>query len=323
MRGAGPGRTARQRPNDEWIRHGVGLTDVVSFAPAPGTASRRAPTAASGPGATCEGAAVAMATMNLNVPTKVALPAGVAVPRSRRRSGTCCGRRRLPAGVRPTVRVVGFAPLRRRCRPACRRHDERILGFGGANAAISSDGCDVRWSRQRLRHRVDGRSGTARFYFLRPNLSLCAPRSTDAGGDDGPRAARRRVHCWTTRVQRTCGDPALRRAARRDARRRGVVNWNAAFLPRHSQCAAHFAVGWSHGGFRRPDAIRPCPSGSRTARACGRRLEVIPQVDRIGEPSPRSRSSSTAPRAHLHQPGRRGPEADRHVGGYPEYDGGC
>lgn len=257
-----------------------GLTDVVSFAA--GTWQSVAARAdgsvwAWGNDATsqlCDGG-----TTDLNVPAKVALPAGVSVAQVaagghgtllRKADGSllACGDNQFgPLGFAPASapRPTGVPTAR----------TSAILGFSAANGAVTSHGCDVRLVGDNDYGIVStAESGTARFYFLRPNLSLCASRGPDAGGDVVNPAPRGGVsNCWTTRVQED-GAASPRFAGLRAAMlaAEDLVRRNTAFWPRRSRCAC--VPRCRPGPWTIPArgcTSRPCPSGSRTARACGRR----------------------------------------------------
>ncbi|MEO6010153.1 MAG: hypothetical protein ABIU38_19055, partial [Vicinamibacteraceae bacterium] len=202
-----------------------------------------------------------------------------------------------------------------------------ILAFSGANGAITSDGCDVRLVGDNAYGIVStAESGTVRFYFQRPNLSLCAPRAADAGGDVVNPAPKGGVsNCWTTRVQEdSAASPRFAGLRQAMLGAEDLLKKNAAFLAAPQPVRLRTAI--SAGPLddagarlhikavpeRKPDGTRLWTTG----------CEVIPQVDRIGGAIAQiSIFFNSAATATFISPVGEGPKLTGTVAGYPEYDG--
>jgi hypothetical protein len=230
-------------------------------------------------------------TANLSVPTKIALPAGVTVSQVaagghgtllRKADGSllACGDNQFgPLGFVPAAAPVPTGV------PTART--SAILGLGGGNGAITSDGCDVRLAGDNTYGVVStADSGTVRTYFLRPNLTLCAPRAATAAGDVVNPAPRGGVsNCWTTRIQED-GAASPRFAGLRQAMlaAEDLLKRNAAFLT--APQPARFRTSMSAGplddaGARMHVKVVPERKTDGT-RLWSTGCEVIPQIDRIG-----------------------------------------
>jgi alpha-tubulin suppressor-like RCC1 family protein len=308
------------------------LTDVVSFAA--GTwhsVAARADGSVWAWGHNAKSQLCDGGTANVSVPTKVALPAGTAIAQvAAGGHGTllrtadggllACGDNQFgPLGI-----GAASAPT---ATPIPTARTSAILGLGGANGAVTSDGCDVRLVGDNDYGIVStAASGTVRTYFQRPNLSLCAPRAaTDAGDVVNPAPKGGVSGCWTTRVQED-GAAGARFAGLRAAMLAGeeLLKKNAAFLA--APQPVRFRTSMSAGPLDDAGArmhIKAIPErktdGTRLwAAGC----EVIPQVDRIGGAIAQiSIFFNQDARASFIGAAGKAPSRTGTVGGYPEYDG--
>lgn len=310
----------------------AGMTDVVSFAA--GTWHSVAARAdgslwtwgSGAKGQLCDGG-----TTNRNVPAKVALPAGVTLSQVaagghgtllRTADGAllACGDNQFgPLGV-----GAASAPLPT---PLPAAKARAILGLGGANGAITADGCDVRLAGDNDYGIVAAaEAGTMRQYILRPNLSLCAPRSATTAGDVVNLAPKGGVsNCWTTRIQED-GAASPRFAGLRTAMlvAEDLLKKNAAFLaaPQPVRFRTSMSAGpLDDAGARMHIKVDPERKTDGT-RLWSTGCEVIPQIDRIGGALAQiSIFVNQDARASFIGAAGTPPKQTGTVAGYPEYEG--
>ena len=276
----------------------------------------------------CDGA-----TTNRAVPAKVTLPAGVRVSQvaagghgtlMRTADGTLfgCGDNQFgPLGIAAAVAPLPTPiPL-----PAA---TSSVLALGGANAAISADGCDVHLVGSND-HGIVAAADTpaVKTFTARANLSLCGARSDNGRSttivNPAPRGGE--SNCWTTRLQEdgaasprfaACGRPCSRpkSCSRRTPRswlRRNLCDFGRPSPRVHQTMPARACTS------------RRCPS----ARSDGTRVwstgcEVIPQIDRIGGAIAQiSIFFNQDARGQFISPVGEAPKLTGTVAGYPEYDG--
>jgi alpha-tubulin suppressor-like RCC1 family protein len=164
-----------------------------------------------------------------------------------------------------------------------------LLGVGGANGAVSPDGCAVSVVGQNDRAIITAASfADTRTFVAKANLSLCAPRSATPqptivnpapkGGNSG---------CWTTRVEEDAvASPKFARLRQALLAAEDLLKRNAAFMapPQPARFRTSISAGPStESGGRLHVKVVPerKPDGTRLwvgTTGC----EVIPQVDRIG-----------------------------------------
>jgi alpha-tubulin suppressor-like RCC1 family protein len=308
------------------------MTDVVSFgAGAWHSVAARADGSVWAWGNDAKGQLCDGGTANLSVPTKAALPAGVTVSQVaagghgtllRKADGSllACGDNQFgPLGFGTAAAPVPTGV------PTAKT--SAILALGGGNGAITSDGCDVRLVGDNAYGIVStAETGTVRTYFLRPNLTLCAPRAATAAGDVVNPAPRGGVsNCWTTPVQED-GAASPRFAGLRQAMltAEDLLKQNAAFLA--APQPVRFRTSMSSGPLDDAGArmhIKAVPE----RKIDGTRLwstgcEVIPQIDRIGGALAQiSVFFNQDARASFISPVGNAPKPTGTVAGYPEYDG--
>lgn len=270
-------------------------------------------------------------TTNLSVPTKVALPAGVTVTQVaagghgtllRTADGAllACGDNQFgPLGV-AGVSAATAAPV-----PAAKA--SAILGLGGANGAITADGCNVRLVGDNDYGIVStAESGPVRQYVLRQNLSLCGPRGATTAGDVVNPAPKGGVsNCWTTRVQEDgAASPRFTGLRTTMLAAEDLLKTNAAFLaaPQPIRLRTSISAGpLDDAGARLHIKAVPERKTDGT-RLWSTGCEVIPQIDRIGGALAQiSIFVNQDARASFIGASGNAPKQTGTVAGYPEYDG--
>jgi hypothetical protein len=310
----------------------AGLTDVVSFAAgtwhsvAAGADGSVWTWGHGAKGQLCDGG-----TANRSTPVRVALPGGATVAQvSAGGHGTllrtaaggliACGENQ--AGALGVADAVAAAPT-----PVATGTATAVLGLGGAHAAITSDGCDVRLAGLND-HGIVAAAETpakATAFTARAGLSLCAPRPATALGDvvnPAPRGGE--SNCWTTRIQ----EDAVA-TARFAGLRQAMLAVEAQLKQNAALMAAPQPVRW-----RTSIAAGPVDLGARLhvkavperkkdgTRLWSKGCEVIPQVDRIGGAIAQVSVffNQDAQQAFIN-PIRTPPARTGTVAGYPDYDG--
>jgi hypothetical protein len=201
---------------------------------------------------------------------------------------------------------------------------DAILALGGANAAVTYDGCNVGLVGANDYGIVStADAGTVKLFVARPNLTLCGPRASTSAGDVVNPAPRGGIsHCWTTRVQEdSATSPRFSGLREAMLAAEDLLKKNAAFLAAPQPVRLRTSLSSGDGGARMH--VKAVPErkidGSRLwSTGC----EVIPQVDRIGGAiaqisivfNPDARGSFISPVDEA-------PKRTGTVGGYPEYDG--
>ena len=269
----------------------AGMTDVVAFA-----AGAWHSVAAKADGSVWTWGADAKGQLCDGSTTNRATPARVTLPRDARIAEVAAGHEgTLLRTVEGSLIACGdnqFGPLglpqpaAPQPTPVPTARSRTLLGMGGANAALSVDGCGVSLVGANDHGIVStADSGTVRTFFQRPDLSLCATRAATAlptivnpaprGGEAG---------CWTKRTledgaaSTTSGPrPALLAAE-------ALLRNNAAFMasPQPSRFRTSISTGPpDDAGARMHIKVVPerKPDGTRLWSAG---CDVIPQIDRIG-----------------------------------------
>jgi alpha-tubulin suppressor-like RCC1 family protein len=328
------GRGRDGQLGDDRITNGFALvpemTDVVSFAA--GTWHSVAARADGsvwawgngGKSQLCDGG-----TTSRNVPTKVSLPDGVRITQVsaggqgtllRQADGTllACGENQFgPLGIGAPTTAPVPTPI-----PTAKA--EGILALGGANGAVTYDGCNVGLVGDNEYGIVAAASASAvRTYVARPGLTLCGARASAPAGDVVNPAPRGGVsNCWTTRIQEdAAASPQFSGLRQAMLAAEDLLKKNAALLAAPQPVRWRTSLSSDDGGARMH--VKAVPErkidGSRLWSAG---CEVIPQVDRIGGAiaqisifvNPDARGSFISPAGDA-------PKLTGTVGGYPEYDG--
>ncbi len=219
-----------------------------------------------------------------------------------------------PLALQPTrVAVPAISPL---------------LAISGANAAISTDGCDVRLAGQNDHGIVSSAdSPAAKAFTTRAGLSLCAPRSASAlpsvvnpapkGGLSG---------CWTTRKEEdSAASPRFAGLRKAMLAAEDIVKKNAAFIA--APLPVRYRTSLSAGplddsGARMHVTAFPERKSDGTRVWAGTTgCEVIPQVDRIGGSIAQvSIFFNEDARGQFINGVGQGPKLTGTVAGYPEYN---
>lgn len=245
-------------------------------------------------------------TANRTTPARVSLPAGTRVTQVtagglgtllRTADGglIACGDNQAgPLGV---SHAVAATPT-----PIATAKASAVLGLGGAHAAITSDGCDVRLAGSNDYGVVAAAEApaTMKGFAARADLSLCVPRSATPLGDvvnPAPRGGE--SNCWTTRVQEDAVG-----TAKFAGLRQAMLTVEAQLKKNAGLMAAPRPVRW-----RTAIAAGPVDAGARMhvkavperkqdgTRLWSKGCEVIPQVDRIGGAIAQISCSSTRTRS--------------------------
>jgi hypothetical protein len=270
-------------------------------------------------------------TANRGTPARVALPAGTRVTdvaagghgtllRTTDGRLIACGDNQ--AGALGIAEAVAATPT-----PIATVEASALLGIGGAYAAITSDGCDLRLAGLNDDGVVAAAESPApvRTFTARAGLSLCAARPATPLADvvnPAPRGGE--SGCWTTRVQEDAV-AAPRYAALKQAMlaAEALLKQNAALMaaPQPVRWRTSIAAGPVGGGGRLHLKAVPerKPDGTRLwSKGC----EVIPQIDRIGGAIAQISIffNEDAQHAFLN-PSRTPPKRTGTVAGYPEYEG--
>jgi alpha-tubulin suppressor-like RCC1 family protein len=270
-------------------------------------------------------------TANRSTPARVALPGGARVTQvAAGGHGTllrtadggliACGDNQAgPLGVPDAVAATPT--------PIATAKASAVLGLGGAHAAITSDGCDVRLAGLNDDGVVAAAEtpATAKTFAARANLSLCAPRSASPLGDvvnPAPRGGE--SGCWTTRVQEdavgTTRFAGLRQAMLTVEEQ---LKKNAALMdaPQPVRWRTSIAAGPVDAGARMH--VKAVPERKQDGtRLWSKGCEVIPQVDRIGGAIAQVSVffNEDAQQAFINPIGTP-PKRTGAVAGYPEYEG--
>jgi alpha-tubulin suppressor-like RCC1 family protein len=275
----------------------------------------------------CDGA-----TTNRAIPAKVALPAGVRVTHvtagghgtlMRTAEGALfgCGDNQFgPLGI---AQAIAAQPTTISA-PAAK---SSVLALGGANGAISADGCVLHLAGSNDHGIVSPAEVPAvKAFAERANLSLCAARPATALATVVNPAPRGGVsNCWTTRLQEDAST-SPRFGGLRQAMLAGeeLLRKNEAFLaaPQPVRLRTSLSAGPSdEGGARMHIKAVPerKPDGTRLwTNGC----EVIPQIDRIGGAIAQiSMFFNQDARGQFIDPVSEPPKPTGSVAGYPEYNG--
>ena len=162
-----------------------------------------------------------------------------------------------------------------------------VLALSGANAAISTDGCDVRLVGQNDHGIVSAADSPAvKTFTARANLSLCGARSATPLATVVNPAPRGGVsNCWTTRLQEdSVASPRFAGLRQAMLSAEELLKKNAAFMaaPQPSRFRTSLSAGPSdEGGARMHVKVVPERKNDGT-RVWSTGCEVIPQIDRIG-----------------------------------------
>ena len=275
----------------------------------------------------CDGA-----TANRAIPAKVALPAGVRVTHvaagghgtlMRTAEGALfgCGDNQFgPLGIGQAIAAQPTTiPA-----PATK---SSVLALGGANGAISADGCGLHLVGSNDHGIVSAADVPAvKTFTERANLSLCGARAATPLATVVNPAPRGGVsNCWTTRVQEDSA-ASPRFGGLRQAMLAGeeLLRKNEAFLaaPQPVRLRTSLSAGPSdESGARMHIKAVPerKPDGTRLwSNGC----EVIPQVDRIGGAIAQiSMFFNEDARGQFISPAGEAPKLTGTVAGYPEYNG--
>jgi hypothetical protein len=198
------------------------------------------------------------------------------------------------------------------------------FSMGGAHAAVSTDGCNVRlagWSSDGMVTDNDGTESAQRTFVQRPNLNLCAPkpaaplptlvREYPKGGEAG---------CWTPRVQEDAArNPKYAGQVSAMIAAEGILKKSAAFMapPLPSRFRTSLSAGpYDESGARMHIKIVPERKHDLTRLWTGA-CDVIPQVDRIGGAIFQISIFLNSP---LDSASGDPPKLTGRVGAYPEYD---
>lgn len=271
-------------------------------------------------------------TMNRAMPVKIALPGGARVTQVaagghstllRTTDGQvfACGDNQFgPLGIAapsaPQPTLVTLPPVK-----------SAVIAVGGANGAVSADGCELRLTGQND-HGIVSAADTpaAKTFTLRANLSLCAARSTTTLASVVNPAPKGGVsNCWTTRKEEdSAASPKFAGLRKAMLGAEELVKANAAFMaaPQPSRFRTTLSAGpLDESGARMHIQVIPERKTDGT-RVWSAGCEVIPQVDRIGGSiATISIFFNQDARGQFINPVAEPPKLTGTVAGYPEYNG--
>ena len=203
-----------------------------------------------------------------------------------------------------------------------------VVALGGANGAISTDGCDVRLSGANDHGIVSAAEtpGAGKTFTTRAGFSLCAPRSATTLDDvvnPAPRGGE--SGCWTKRVEED-GSASPRFAGLRQAMlaAEDLLKKNAAFLaaPQPVRFRTSLSAGPQDDSGARMHVKAVAERKTDGTRVWSTGCEVIPQVDRIGGAIAQiSVFINNDARGVFINPVGDVPSLTGTVAGYPEYNG--
>ncbi len=273
----------------------------------------------------CDGA-----TANRATPAKVTLPAGIRVTtvaagghstlmRTGDGSLLGCGDNQFgPLGIdqpiAPQPTPIKTTPMK-----------SSIMAIGGANAAISVDGCDVRITGANDHGIVTAADvPSVKAFTARANLSLCSARSAttlDTIVNPAPRGGE--SNCWAKRVEED-GSASPKFAALRNAMlaAEDVVRKNTALAaaPQPVRFRTSLSAGpLDDAGARMHVKVVPERKQDGT-RIWSTGCEVIPQLDRIGGAIAQISIFFNQHRQFISAVADP-PKLTGHVAGFPVYDG--
>ena len=202
-----------------------------------------------------------------------------------------------------------------------------MLALGGANAAISGDGCDVRLSGSNDNGIVAAAdTPSVRTFTVRANLSLCGAASATPLATIVNPAPRGGVsNCWTTRVQEdAAANPRFATLRQAMLSTEDLLRKNASFLaaPQPVRLRTSLSAGPSDDGGARMHVKAVPERKTDGTRLWTTGCEVIPQVDRIGGAIAQiSIVFNQDARGQFIGAAGQAPKLTGRVAGYPEYDG--
>lgn len=202
-----------------------------------------------------------------------------------------------------------------------------VLGLGGANAAISSDGCEIRLVGQNDTGIVSAAdTPAARAFTPRAGLSLCgALAATPLATIVNPAPRGGVSNCWTTRVQEdAAASPRFANLRQAMLSAEDLLRKNSPFLaaPQPVRLRTSMSAGPSDESGARMHVKAVPERKTDGTRLWATGCEVIPQIDRIGGAIAQiSIFFNQDARGQFISPAGAAPILTGRVAGYPEYDG--